>query len=133
MNMKTLFIVGAIALSPVVATAGSGHMDMSAMQAHMQTMDAEMAKIAAIKDPAARKAAMKKHMEGMMAMMSGMKGMDHAKGMAGSSDQDVAYLSQRVDMLEGMVNQLVQSRAVSYGIYPDALSAQLSDEEYKEK
>jgi hypothetical protein len=133
MNMKTLFIAGAFALTPVLATAADGHMDMSKMQAHMQTMEAEMTQIAAIKDPSARKAAMQKHMQGMMSMMAGMKGMDHAKGMGGSGDQQIAYLNERVDMLEAMVNQMVQSRAVSYGIYPDSLSAQLSDEEYKEK
>ena len=92
-----------------------------------------MAQIRAIKDPAARKAAMQKHMQGMMGMMQGMEGMDHGKMMAGSDHQDIVYLNQRVDLLQDTINQMVQSRAASYGIYPDGLSASLSDEEYKEK
>ena len=134
MKIKTLILSIALVLTPVFAFAAGGHdMNMDKMQAHMKSMETEMAQIRAIKDPTARKAAMQKHMQGMMSMMQGMESMDHGKMMAGSDAQDVAYLNQRVDLLEAMVNQLVQSRAASYGIYPDGMSSALSDEEYKEK
>jgi len=124
----------AMVLTPVMAATNGGMSgDMATMHAHMQSMQTEMAQIHAIKDPAARKAAMQKHMQGMMGMMKGMEGMDHGKMMAGSDAQDIAYLSQRVDLLQDMVNQMVQSRAASYGIYPDGLSSSLSDEEYQGK
>ena len=134
MKLKTLVLSTALVLTPAFASAAGGH-DMNAnmdkMQAHMKSMETEMAQIRAIKDPTARKEAMQKHMQEMMGMMQGMQGMDHGKMMAGSDTQDVAYLAQRVDLLEAMINQMVQSRAASYGIYPDAMSAALSDEEYK--
>jgi len=126
MKIKTLVLSTALVLTPVFASAAGMSSDMDTMQAHMKSMQTEMAQIRAIKDPAARKAAMQKHMQGMMSMMQGMQGMDHG-------NQDVAYLNQRVDLLESMVNQMVQSRAASYGIYPDGLGSSLSDEEYKEK
>ena len=130
MKIQSLLLSTALVLTPAFASAAGGHgMDMNKMQAHMQSMQAEMAQIRTIKDPAARKAALEKHMQGMMSMMQGM---GHGK-MAGSESQDIAYLNQRVDLLESMVNQMVQSRAASYGIYPDSLSSSLSDEEYKEK
>ena len=134
MKIQTLILSTALILAPTFAvTAGAEGMssDMSKMQAHMQSMQTEMAQIRAIKDPSARKAAMQKHMEGMMSMMQGMQGMNHSKMMAGSSAQDIAYLNERVDLLQDMINQMVQSRAASYGIYPDALSSSLSDEEYR--
>lgn len=130
MKIKTLVLSAALVLTPAFASAGQP-MNMDQMHAHMKSMEAEMAQIRAIKDPAERKAAMKKHMEQMMGMMQGMQGVEHGKMMAGSVSQDVAYLNDRVDLLEAMVNQMVQSRAASYGIYPDGLSAALSDEEYK--
>lgn len=134
MKIKTLVITTALALSPTFAFAGSGHAsNMQMMEAHMQSMKGEMAQIRAIKDPTARKQAMQKHMTEMMAMMQGMQGMDHGAMMSGSEGQSIAYLTQRVDLLEGMIGQMVQSRAASYGIYPDGLSSALSDEEYKGK
>jgi len=136
MKINTLILSTALVLTPAFAFAAGGHDmggNMDKMQAHMQSMETEMAQIRAIKDPTARKQAMQKHMQEMMGMMQGMQSMNHGKMMAGSDAQDVAYLAQRVDLLEGMVNQMVQSRAASYGIYPDALSSALSDEEYQEK
>lgn len=132
MKIQSLILSTALVLAPSFASAQMSG-DMAKMQAHMQSMQTEMAQIRAIKDPTARKAAMQKHMQGMVSMMQGMQGMNHGKMMAGSDHQDIAYLSQRVDLLQNMVNQMVQSRAASYGIYPDALSSALSDEEYKGK
>ena len=136
MKIQTLILSTALILAPVLASTASAEGmsgDMSKMQAHMQSMQTEMAQIRAIKDPTARKAAMQKHMQGMMGMMQGMDGMDHSKMMGGADHQDIAYLNQRVDLLQDMVNQMVQSRAASYGIYPDGLSSSLSDEEYQGK
>lgn len=132
MKMKTIVLSTALALAPAFASASSGHdvdANMAKMEAHMKAMEGEMQAIRSIKDPTARKQAMENHMQGMMEMMHGMHAMPV---MSGSSDvEQLAYLSKRVDLLQAMMDQMVQSRAASYGVYPGVLGDLLSGEEYK--
>lgn len=92
---------------------------MSAMQANMRDMQAQMEKIRATTDPKERRRLMDSHMQAMHECMATMreqdkaampKGGDQAAGMAMGGDmmQHRQMMESRMDMMEMMMDQMLQ-------------------------
>jgi len=98
------------------AMGESGNMGMMMsgdMQSHMTKMQTGMMAIHKETDPAKRKAMMDTHMKDMKSMMEMMK---NRRAMMQSKQMDqMKQLSNRMTMMEGMMEQMLNSQMVTQG------------------